>query len=57
MDWIKVKCKVCNGTRKTGTGHYFKDYCEACSGTGSKLVSEQEARALLLQKQIEDAKL
>ncbi len=57
MTLIRVNCEHCNGSGKTGTGHHFEDYCKTCSGTGSKLVSVEEAQALFLQKQIEDAKL
>ena len=62
MSLIRVKCSGCGGSGKRrgyvkGDSVHFDDYCKECSGTGGALVSEDEAKSLLIQKQIDDAKL
>lgn len=52
-----VKCPNCHGSGRTGNSGYFYDWCKECGGTGTKVITDDEARSLLLQKQIEDAEL
>ena len=55
--WITVKCPDCNGSGQISPGYHFDAECKECSGTGTVLISEEEAKGLLLQKQIKDAEL
>ena len=60
MSLIEVKCPNCIGTgRKDNRGCSCDgcERCERCRGLGKVLVREDEARSILLQKQIKDAKL
>ncbi len=54
---ITVKCPNCRGTGRKDNGGCPCDGCVRCGGLGKVLVREDEARSILLQKQIEDAKL
>ncbi len=60
MGLITVECPNCRGTGKTdNSGCNCNGYtqCKRCGGLGKALVREDEARSILLQKQIDDAEL